>query len=274
MNFLSEHKKLCITLGVVIILVIIMFAIRSHNLSKRNQLKKEQSTVLEEESESSEETTEPESTEETTKYDSDLGLGNDETGRYVEIPTEAPTTEAPREDTKYKSFDLTVRNYDRDSVPDKLIDGSSCKNYLRNVSLSDFGGNFGTPLTEEDKNSRDRILVGVNQNPDDKIKDDLQSVGWLMNNMNNLSDTTCIKFTDLHVVGSLSTSHVALLCMYNWYSVFGMKDCFVLFEDMSGTLDLSNFSEGSIISFGAYRHNLKLMNVNGQRVVVVQYYAS
>ena len=142
------------------------------------------------------------------------------------------------------------------------------------VKLYDGKRNFGTPLTVEDKNSRDRILVGVNQNPDDKIKDDLQSVGWLMNNMNNLSDSTCIKFTDLHVVGSLSTSHVALLCMYNWYSVFGMKDCFVLFEDMSGTLDLSNFSEGSIISFGAYRHNLKLMNVNGQRVVVVQYYAS
>ena len=270
MNFISEHKKLVITLSIILVIIVAMFTIRTINLSKKNNNEQEQNSsesIMQEDTKVEEDS----SNEETTKkYDSDLGIGLDKGSQHVEIPSETPEPTTKPEPV-IESFDLSVYNYDKTSVPNKLIDGSSCKNYLRNVSLNDFGSNWGTGLTNNDKISKNRILVGVNQNPKDTQKGDLQSVGWLMNNLNSISDDTCIKFTDLHVVGSLSTNHVALLCMYNWYSVYGLKDTLVLFEDLSGTLKISDFSEGSVISFGVYRHNMKVVDVNGQRVVVVQY---
>ena len=101
---------------------------------------------------------------------------------------------------------------------------------------------------------------------------DLQSVGWLIQNLSSLSEETAIKFTNLHVIGSLSATHTAVLCSYDWYSVFGLKDTLVMFEDISGTLDASAFTDGAVFSATVFAHNVKVVeNVNGQRVVCVQY---
>ena len=271
MNFINKHKKLVIFLSIAIVLLIIMLIIRNINLNKRKQMleSESQSTLEVVTEEESGDTTQV--TTETTSFDSNLDKRDNKKTSYVTLPSETKPTNQETT-SKFERFDLTTLVYDRTAVPDVLIDGSSCINYFNNVKLSSFDTNWGTALTDADYSSKERILVGQQQNKNKSDKGDLQSIGWLMNNLNNISDNTCIKFTDLHVIGSLSDDHVALLCMYNWFSVFGLKDTLVVFEDLSGTLNLGDFAEGSVFSSSVYRHNIKLMNnVNGQRVLVVQY---
>ena len=152
------------------------------------------------------------------------------------------------------------------------MDGSSCKAYQKSVSLNDFGSHWGTSLTEDDFKGGDFYMVGVEQNPDDTLRGDLQSTGWLIDNLDKMNDNDAIKFTNLHVIGDLSQSHVALLCSYDWYSAFGLKDTVVVFEDISNTLNVKDFKDGDIFSATVFRHNIKVVpNVHGQRVIVVQY---
>ena len=115
------------------------------------------------------------------------------------------------------------------------------------------------------------VVIGVDQNPKDVEKYDLQSVGWLKDNLKSLDKNTAVKFTNLHIIGSLSNTHVALLCSYDWYSVFGLRDTLVVFEDISGQLNVKDFKEGDIFSATVFAHNIKRVDVNGQSVICVQY---
>lgn len=274
-DFFEDHKKLCIVLAVVLVLIIVMFSIRSHNLKKKANTEADnsvtQSTQVAQSSQikqDEEVKKEPENT-----YKNSLGLDadkdKDERIQY-EVETEAPPepTEPVQTDPTYTPV---VTIYDHTVVPQRNMDGSSCKAYQSSVKLADFGTFWGSSLTDDDFKAGEFYMVGVTQNKDDTIKGDLQSTGWLIDNLDSLADNDCIKFTNLHVIGSLSDTHTALLCSYDWYSAFGLKDTLVVFEDISNTLSPSDFEDGDIFSTLVFRHNVKVETVKGQRVIVVQY---
>ena len=205
------------------------------------------------------------------QYQSSLVPDKDDDGRVVVLdPTKTPTpTPTPQLEPTYTT---QVTIFDWTSVPKRNMDGSSCKKYQEGVKLADFGTQWGTELTEDDFYGGDLYLIGVEQNPEDTIKGNLQSVGWLIRNKDIFQEHDAIKFTNLHVIGSLSETHVALLCSYDWYSAHGLKETLVVFEDISGTLKNEDFKDGDIFSATIYAHNFKVVeDVNGQTVVVVQY---
>lgn len=199
-------------------------------------------------------------------------IENDKKDGRVEVTTEE-VTEATTEEVKPYSeyYETGVKIFDHTDVPAYNMDGSTCSGYYNAVSLSDFGSMWGTSITDKDKYTSKRYLVGVSQNPDDTEKGDLQSTGWLIDHLDGMEKDTAIKFTNLHTIGSLSTSHVALLCSYDWYSAFGLTDTLVLFEDVSGTLNNSDFKAGDIFSCTVWVHNIKVVTVNGKRVVCIEY---
>ena len=208
------------------------------------------------------------------EYQASLGLEGDKNkdGRVdVGEPTKAPiVTEVPIQTEP--TYDTDIKIWGWTKVPNRNQDGSSCKNYQSKVTLFDFGTYWGDYLTDEDFKGNERYLVGVEQNPDDRVKGDCESVGWLIQNLADLQPNDAIKFTNLHVIGSLSDTHVALLCSYDWYSAFGLDDTLVVFEDISSTLEVSDFKDGDIFSATVFAHNVKILeDVKGQRVVVVQY---
>lgn len=275
LDFIENHRKLCVVLIVIVVLFIIMMCIRSYNLS-RNDNKLD--TDIQETDLAVSCTPLPTATEipePVSKYQSSLGLDKDkgDDGR-VEVKEDTkdkkktPTKKVQKE-PKYR---VLVNIFDSTSVPSTNMDGSSCKAYLNGVSLKDFGTYWGSNLTDDDFKGGNKYLIGVEQSKDDTEKGDLESVGWLIDNFPLLNDNDAIKFTNLHVIGSLSDTHVALLCSYDWYSAFGLKDTLVVFEDISNTLNVSDFKDGDIFSATVFKHNVKIENkINGQRVVVVQY---
>jgi len=280
LDFIEDHRILVIVGIVVVILVGILFGIRTVNGKKKAERESLAAVAASEEASRAEEESiaaslaqdQTEEVKPTSEYIASLGLGkgNKEDER-VEVTTEAetePETTAPERKAKYPP---TVDIFDWTAVPKKNMDGSSCKAYQSKVKLADFGTFWGTALTEDDFNCEKRILVGVDQNPDDFQKGDLQSEGWLIQHMGEIADNDCVRFTNLHVIGSLSDDHVALLCSYDWYSAFGLKDTLVVFEDISGTLKTSDFKDGDVFSASVYGHNLKVEKVGGYNVVCAQY---
>lgn len=268
-DFIEDHKTIVLIVAIVIVLIGVVFGVRSCNAKKKANQPTEESVVVTEEPTLEQDTTA--APKPTSAYQAQLGINASKANERVEVTTEAPTEPPVETEPPKSTFDIAVTVFDKTEVPVKNVDGSSCKAYLNSVKLADFGTYWGTALTEDDFNSQTRHLVGVDQNPDDITRGDLQSVGWLINNFNSLGANDCVKFTNLHVIGSLSDSHVALLCSYDWYSAFGLKDTLVLFEDQSGTLDKSSFPDGSIFSASVFVHNMKVMQVKNQNVVCVEY---
>lgn len=272
-DFFVSHKKLCIVLAVVLVLIIVMFAIRSHNLKNKSntELVADSTTQSTQSSQiKQDEITkkEPENT-----YKNSLGLdANKDKDERINYEIETETQPEPTEPIQTEpTYTPVVIIYDHTAVPKKNMDGSSCKAYQSSVKLADFGTFWGSPLTDDDFKAGNFYMVGVTQNSDDVLKGDLQSTGWLADNIDSLAENDCIKFTNLHVIGSLSDTHTALLCSYDWYSAFGLKDTLVVFEDISNTLSPSDFKDGDIFSALVFRHNVKVETVKGQRVIVVQY---
>ena len=255
-----------------------MLGIRSHNLKNKantadTETTKSETDVVEEP------TTQAVQDMDTTEapkdsYKQSLGIGNENDDGRVEVERD-PTTEATTEYVQTEpTYDILVNNFTHTEVPVKNVDGSSCKNYLSQVSLSDFDTYWGTVLTDEDFIGHKKYLVGVEQDSVTAEKGDLQSVGWLNDNIEaeKFQPNDAIKFTNLHIIGSLADDHLALLCSYDWYSAFGLKDTLVVFEDISGTLKPKKFKEGDVFSATVFVHNMKVMdNVKGQRVLVVEY---
>lgn len=276
LDFIEDHRVLCIVMIVVIILIAIMFGIRSSNLKKKaiaEQERAEQEAIENDTSSQLEQDVVEEKVPENT-YQSSLGLDADkDKDERIEIE---PETEEPVEVQEpvqtEPTYNTVVTIYDHTVVPNRNIDGSSCKDYQSKVDLDDFGTYWGSSLTEDDFFGGDFYMIGVDQNPDDTIKGDLESTGWLISHIDELNDNDAIKFTNLHVIGSLSDSHVALLCSYDWYSAFGLTDTLVVFEDISNSLKVDDFNDGDIFSATVFKHNIKVLdNVKGQRVIVVEY---
>lgn len=275
-DFIEDHKKLCIILGIVVVLIVVMCCIRSSNMKKKAEADalaaqeaatESQLTQIEQDTEEEKKPSNP--------YKNSLGLdaGKDNDERVNIKEEEEPVTEEPKVPIQTEpTYDTLVTVFDHTEVPKRNMDGSSCKAYQKSVTLNDFGTYWGTSLTEDDFKGGDFYMVGVEQNPDDTLRGDLQSIGWLIDNLDKMNDNDAIKFTNLHVIGDLSQSHVALLCSYDWYSAFGLKDTVVVFEDISNTLNVKDFKDGDIFSATVFRHNIKVVpNVHGQRVIVVQY---
>ena len=283
MDFINKHRVLLAVLGVIalfFILILIAASIKSSNekkaLAEKQRIEAEiasQEAALEQARlEEEQRRLEEEQTKEESDYQANLGVGNDSSSKtQIEIKEDEsgePTVEfTPPE----PNIELLVEVYDSTKVPKNTMDGKSFKGYFNSVKLSDFGTNWGTELTNADILSEEKILVGVSQNKDNTEIGDLQSTGWLIKNFDSISDDTAIRFTNLHVLGSLSDKKVALLCVYDWYSAFGMTDTLVMFEDYSGTLDVNDFKDGDIFEATVFKRNMKLVDVNGRRVICAAY---
>ena len=279
MSFFKEHRILATILVLLVVFVVVMCTIRwvrkangtfkDHNATNSEQQTETQSTQDQQQNTSIKEDTEedPDSS-----YSASLGINKDKGDGRVTI-TETETEENTEEDTESKepNYNTVVTVFDHTGVPKTNVDGSSYKDYLKNVSISDFDTSFGKKLTKKDKETKNRLLVGVEQNKDDYVKGDLQSVGWLINNIDSIDGNTAIKFTNLHIIQNIADDGVALFCSYDWYSAYGLKDTMVLFIDDSDTLSASDFSNGDIFSATVYAHNVKVEKINGYNVVVVKY---
>lgn len=281
LDFIEGHRKLVFGVVIFLLLLIVILAVRSNNL-KRKALLEEEQRIEEEIASSSavvtggalEQDVEP-AREPESKYRQSLGLdaGKDGDGRVQVAPTPVavePTTKQSVEPLKPK-YTPEVIVFDHTVVPERNMDGSSCKAYQSGVSIKDFDAFRGSSLTADDMKADKLQLVGVKQNPKDYEKGNLESVGWLMSHLNQIPKNKVIKFTNLHVIGSLSDKKVSLLCSYDWYSAFGLKDTLVYFEDISGTLSVKDFKDGDIFSAIVYRHNISTITANGQKVLVVKY---
>ena len=279
MSFFKEHKVLGIFLVLILVFVVTMCTIRwvrkaNGTFKDRNETNQTQQMDTQDTQQEQINTSIKEDTEEEpdSSYTASLGINKDKGDGRVTIK-ETETEEKKEEDTEDNSpnYNTVVTIFDHTGVPKTNVDGSSYKDYLKNVSMDDFDTSFGGKLTKKDKKTKNRLLVGVEQNKDDYVKGDLQSVGWLINNIDSISSHTAIKFTNLHIIQNISDDGVALFCSYDWYSAFGLKDTMVLFVDESGTLKSSDFSNGDIFSATVYAHNVKVEKVNGYNVVVVKY---
>lgn len=273
LDFIEDHRKLCIFGIIMVILIAVMFGIRSNNLKKKRL---EAQKVASEEAKKNKKSAlaqdvEPEA-QPTSKYQSSLGLDADKDDGRVEVDIKdvkpTPTKKPVKSEPKYETV---VDVYDHTNVPKTNVDGSSCMAYRKGVRLTDFGTFWGSSLTKADYKGGKFYMIGVKQNPEDFCKGDLQSTGWLIEHLSGLKSNDAIKFTNLHVIDRLSDSHVALLCSYDWYSAFGLRDTLVVFEDISNSLNYDDIKNGDIFSATVYRHNVKVETVNGQRVVVCQY---
>lgn len=280
-DFVGKHRVLVFFLLGIILIFVILCIMRAVNMNKKK-------ATVATNTQKAVATDTPEPTEfydEESSYQSQLSIQakeEEEKEKKAKARLDALNKQRKAEEERKRleearknmkpTYGDEVICWDRDGVPAKMVDGSSCKNYFSSVKLSDFGSKWGNKLTEDDKFSTNFVMVGVDQNPKDVVDDrDNQSLGWLISNFNKLDKHTAIKFTDLNTIGSFTNSHVALLCSYDWYSAFGMQNTLVVFEDVSGKLKVKDFKEGVIFSAVVYKHNVKIKKVNGQTVVCVQY---
>ena len=268
LDFIEGHRVLVLGSIVAWVVVCLMLVVRGVNMGRRGVESGEPVTTVSGslwESEAEETVTQ-------SRYQASLGLEADKESERVQV-TEAHTTEEETTSVQTEpTYDVDVKVFDWTAVPERSVNGDSWKKYLGGISLSDVGTFWGTDLTWDDFVGGAKYLVGVEQDADAEEKGDLKSVGWLIKNVDSLAGNDAIKFTNLHVIGSLSDTHVALLCSYDWYSAFGLEDTLVIFEDISGTLDVGMFREGDIFSSTVFVHNIKVeRGINGQNVVVVEY---
>lgn len=270
-------KKKIIIIGSIVGIVVLMFVIRGINMSKKKADTTQTevaSTEVADNTTGSAPVTEVTTEAPQDSYKQQLGIGQDDSDGRVDVERD-PSTEATTEEPKQTepTYEVSSSVFAHTEVPEYMVNGSSCKNYLANVSLSDFGSFWGTSLTDDDFIGHKKYMVGVEQDNVTAEKGDLQSVGWLMDNIKaeKFQTNDAIKFTNLHIIGSLATDHVAVLCCYDWYSAFGLDQTLVVFEDISNTLDVKSYNAGDVFSATVFVHNIKIESVNGQDVIVVQY---
>lgn len=274
LDWIEDHRKLSIFIIVVVVLIALMFGIRTYNLSKKDNSSNADSSTTEVQGGIDTGTTEA-TTEEVADTTTEQSYQSSLLNRVEDKKTNMSNNSNEKDEDEITqitpNIDVSVSVFSRSKVPNKNVDGSSCKAYLKSVDLLDFDTYWGTALDINDMKSTTKHLVGVEQDGVDEEIADLQSVGWLISNLSKLGKHDAVKFTNLHTIGSLSDDHLAILCSYDWYSVYGLKDTLVVFEDISGTLDRKDFKAGSIFSATAFVHNIKVKTVNGQNVVCVQY---
>lgn len=278
LDFIEDHRILVI-IGIVLVIIIgILFGIRSSNIKKKEaaeveRLLQEQLAAQEAENAIEEVTT---VVQPVGDYEASLGLAVDKSKDervQVKPEEEVEVIEDDKPEQTEPNYNTDVVVFGYQEIPTSGLNANLFQNYLSKVSLSNFSSKFGSSLTESDFFSPQRILVGYEKDRAENDTDmgDLHSVGWITNNIDKLGESDAIKFVDLHVVGHLSTDHVALLCTYELYAANHLEDMLVVFEDISGTLSIDNFKSGDIFSATVFKHNMKVENVNGETVLVVQY---
>lgn len=283
MGWVKRHKVLVIIIAVVLVLFGSALGIRSHNLQKKAEA--EAQAKIEAEQKAQKEAEAEKQKEKSESYDPSLGVnsGNDAKGK-VEISDEVRQEQAEEDAEAARKAELDnqttpnypteLRVYDHISVPEYAIDGTSWKKYANSVSLDDFGSKWGSALTHEDVITTSRVVVGTDDVEEGHHIDDEspRSVPELLNNFDSLvKPHTAYTFTDLKAIKSLSNDHTAMLCTYEWYSVYGLKDELVVFEDISGSVPLDTIKAGDTFSFTAYGQNMSHKVVNGKNVLLVQY---
>ena len=274
LDWVESHRVLIFIVIGVAVLAAVLLVVRSSNLKKNAALEAQQASEeaarreLEERMSSAEPELPPEPEQPIGDYQSGIGgKGDNRVDPSAYVPP-SETSAPVREEMANPPY-VTV--WDWSNVPSRGRDNSSFTGYMDKVDITKFSSKWGSSLTDDDYRSEVRHLVGMFQNEDDEVRGDLQSLGWLINGLDGLGANDCVRFTDLHVMKHCSKTHVAMLCMYNWYSAFGLKDVLVFFEDISGTLSTDDFKAGDIFTAVAYVHNIKLETVNKQTVVNVQY---
>lgn len=273
-DFWEDHRKLCIVVGAVVALVIVLLFVRSSNLKKKAEAEAQQRLLAEQAAQQAaleqDKVVEKEPEDE---YQNRLGLDADKwSDERVNVKDkDDDEEETPPPARRTPRYPVEVNIFANTDIPRRGMDGSDFKGYRDKVKLADFGTFWGSDLTADDFLGNTRYYVGVAEEDYNPLND-LESVGWLITNLESLSPNDVIQFTNLHVLGSLSSNHVALLCMYDWYSAFGLTDTLVVFEDTSGTLSTSDFHDGDIFSATVFVHNIKVVDdVAGKRVVVCEY---
>lgn len=273
LDFIEDYRVFIIIGIVVIILGAVFLGVRSSNLKKKEA---EEARIAAEQAEAERLAALEQDVEEVqqpyNEYKNQLGLdAQRDHDERIDVKEPEKPTPPPVIEEKRAKYQPKVVVFDNQPVPEKAVNGDSFKDYFNAVSLADFDTYWGSDLTQEDFDGGSRYLVGWNQNPDDFTRGDLWSVGQLIDEFDTLKDNDCVKFTHLHTIGNMSSSHVALLCSYEWYSAFGLEKVLVLFEDISGTLKVTDFNAGDIFSATVFKHNMKVVEVNGQSVVCVEY---
>lgn len=272
-DFWEDHKKLCIAVGAVVVLVIVLLCVRSANLKRKAE---EEAARIAYEQRMAElaalEQDQVEEKEPEDEYQNRLGLDADKwTDERVPVKDKEDEEEPPVVVKRTPRYEVDSAVFGHTDVPNRGMDGSSFKGYYEKVNLADFGTFWGSSLTADDFLGNTRYFVGVAEENYDPLNN-LESSGWLITNLESLQPNDAIEFTNLHIIGSLSKSHVAVLCMYDWYSAFGLDDTLIVFEDISRTLETSEYNEGDIFSATVFVHNIKVLDdVAGKRVIVCEY---
>lgn len=275
-DFWEDHKKLCIAIGVVVALVVVMLIVRSNNLKRKAD--EEAARLALEQQQAMQDALQQDVVEEKEPeddYQNRLGLDADKWGDERVTVTDKQDEEPPEPVVKRTPrYEVGARVFGFREVPDFSQDPKdrNCfKRYYGTVTLADFGTFWGSSLTQEDFIGNTCHYVGVAEEDYNPINN-IQSVGWLISNFGDLAQNDLVQFTNLHVIGTLSKTHVALLCSYDWYSAYGLQDTVVVFEDISGTLEVNDFKAGDIFEASVFVHNIKVLDdVAGERVVVCQY---
>lgn len=275
-------KKVVIALGIIVALLIVGIVIRTINMSKKQEVTQPPVESTADSGGTEDEATKPAEPE---KFESSLTASakeeereKEEVEQRLKEKEEAEEKAKKEEEERLKAekakptYGDAVKIWDSDGVPDIMEDGRSIKQYFKDTSIASFGSNWGTALDNKDKLTDSFYMVGVDQNPEDKVTGvQSQSFGWLITHLGGINKNSAIKFTDLNVVDSYASDHVAMLCCYNWYSIWGLEETMMFFEDISRTLKPSDFKPGTIFSAIVYAHNIKVVEANGQKVICVQY---
>ena len=181
--FIEDHLKLVIAGVIVLVLIIVMFGIRSHNLSKKAQEEANQGQQQEQVAQQPTELQEEGLNQDTkSEYTANLSIYAEKDNKVQIEEEDGKINEKQKILQTEPSFDTDFSIFDHTNVPDKMVDGSSVKDYLIGVTMSDFGSEWGSQLQSDDFYTKKRYLVGVEQDVNNYIKGDLQSVGWLINN--------------------------------------------------------------------------------------------
>lgn len=280
LDFIEDHRILIIIGIIVVILVCVMFGVRSHNIKKKaaeaeaERIRQEQLALQEQENEIEEVSTVIQPVGE---YEASLGLevnkNRDERVNVDKDKKPEIVQEEEKPEQTEPNYDTTVSVFGYQEIPTTGLNANLFQQYLSKVTLADFSSKFGSSLSNNDFFSPQRVLVGYEKDraEDDTDMGDLHSVAWITHNMDSLGESDAIKFVDLHVIGHLATDHVAILCTYELYAANHLEDMLVMFEDISGTLSVDSFKSGDIFSATVFKHNMKVEQINGQTVLVVQY---
>lgn len=284
-------KKLLLVLLALGIAVAMLFGVRSHNLKikKQKEAKAKTEAVAKAKAEKEAEAEAEAKKKAETTFKPELVEDDDDdiSKHIVEITDEVREKQAKKDkkaEEKAKldaqtepNFPTDLRVWDSITVPEYTKDGRRWDSYADTFSLSDFPSKWGTQLTHDDIIAKKRLVIGtddVEEGHRIKGAEPLSTQELFASSKSfkkYIKKHEAVTFTDLKCVKSLSDDHVALLCTYEWYSVYGFNDEMVIFEDISDTLRVGDIKPGDTFSFTAYGQNISHKKFNGNNILLVQY---